>query len=263
MHHAGQELVPIASPPGLVIRQRQMQRIGEIDFAHRPLVRNPVVEPAQLTALDLYALETPLSVVQILPRLEWGQHPRVYRQKNRVQTRAVVTAFQAQQIYAGKGKALWLGNYRLLEKLGQGGMGMVLKAEHRRMKRLVAVKILSPAVVKSPEAVKRFQREVEAAAKLIHPNIVTAFDADESNGTHFLVMEFVPGRDLASVVATEGPLPISRAIDCMRQAARGLAFAHQNIEKHAHGQAVFAQKRNFVFVSNAESQVFEQIRAVV
>lgn len=139
-----------------------------------------------------------------------------------------LTPFQAQQIYAGKGKSLLLGNYLLLEKLGQGGMGMVLKAEHRRMKRLVALKILSPAVVKSDEAVKRFQREVEAAAKLIHPNIVTAFDADEANGTHFLVMEFVPGRDLASIVATEGALAIPLAIDCIRQAACGLAFAHQN-----------------------------------
>jgi eukaryotic-like serine/threonine-protein kinase len=69
-----------------------------------------------------------------------------------------LTAYQAQQVYAGKGKSLVLGNYVILDKLGQGGMGLVLKAEHRRMKRLVALKVLSPKVTKSPEALRRFQR---------------------------------------------------------------------------------------------------------
>src|SRR5207244_2696306 len=104
-----------------------------------------------------------------------------------------LTKLQAEQIYAGKGKSLTLGNYVILDKLGQGGMGMVLKAMHRRMERLVALKVMSPTAVKSPDAVKRFQREVQAAAKLEHPNIVTAYDADEANGTHFLVMQFVEG----------------------------------------------------------------------
>lgn len=102
-----------------------------------------------------------------------------------------LTAYQAQQIYAGKGRSLVLGNYVILDKLGQGGMGLVLKAEHRRMDRLVALKVLSPKVTKSPEALRRFQREVKAAARLMHPNIVAAFDADEAGGTHFFVMEGV------------------------------------------------------------------------
>ena len=80
-----------------------------------------------------------------------------------------LTAYQAQQVYAGKGKSLVLGNYVILDKLGQGGMGLVLKAEHRRMKRLVALKVLSPKVTKTPEALRRFQREVEAAARLSTP----------------------------------------------------------------------------------------------
>ncbi len=79
-----------------------------------------------------------------------------------------LTAFQAQQIYAGKGRSLVLGNYLILDKLGQGGMGMVLKAEHRRMDRLVALKVLSPTVTKTPALLARFQREVKAAARLIH-----------------------------------------------------------------------------------------------
>ncbi len=138
-----------------------------------------------------------------------------------------LTKFQAEQIYAGKGKSLTLGNYVILDMLGQGGMGMVLKAEHRRMKRIVALKVMSAAAMKSPEAVKRFQREAQAAAKLNHPHIVTAFDADEANGTHFLVMQFVEGTDLSVVIQRHGPMPVARAVDCIIQAARGLEFAHQ------------------------------------
>jgi len=139
-----------------------------------------------------------------------------------------LTAYQAQQIYAGKGNSLVLGNYVILDKLGQGGMGLVLKAEHRRMKRLVALKVLSPKVTKSPEALRRFQREVEAAARLTHPNIVIAHDADEAGGTHFFVMEYVDGTDLSSLVKKRGPLPLDQALDCILQAARGLEFAHAN-----------------------------------
>ena len=137
-----------------------------------------------------------------------------------------LTGFQAQQIHAGKGKSLAMGNYIILDKLGQGGMGMVLKAEHRRMARIVALKVLSPAVTKNPEAAKRFQREVKAAAKLEHPNIVTAHDADEANGTHFLVMQYVEGIDLAALVQKQGPLSVEKAVPIVLQAARGLAYAH-------------------------------------
>ena len=94
-----------------------------------------------------------------------------------------LTEWQAQSICEEKESSLVLGNYVILDKLGQGGMGMVLKAKHKRMGRVVALKVMSPAAVKSPDAVKRFHREVQAVAKLTHPNIVTAFDADEAKGT--------------------------------------------------------------------------------
>jgi len=138
-----------------------------------------------------------------------------------------ISAYQAQVVYAGKGKSLTMGSYFVLDKLGQGGMGMVLKAEHRMMKRLVAIKVLSPAVTKTRESQLRFQREVEAAARLTHPNIVGAFDAGESGGSPFLVMEYVPGDDLSSVVKKKGPLSVDQTIDCIVQAARGLEFAHK------------------------------------
>jgi serine/threonine protein kinase len=137
-----------------------------------------------------------------------------------------LTQFQARALYQGKPKGLVLGNYILLDKIGAGGMGMVFKAQHRRMKRLVAVKVLPHAAVKDPSIVKRFKREVEAAAKLTHPNIVAAYDADEFNGTHFLVMEFVDGVDLAKYVKVHGPLPVDKALDYVLQVARGLEHAH-------------------------------------
>lgn len=137
-----------------------------------------------------------------------------------------LTAYQATAVYRNKGSSLVLGNYTVLDKLGQGGMGTVFKAELRRMKRIVALKVMSHAAMKSPDAVKRFLREVEAAARLTHPNIVAAHDANEANGIHFLVMEYVEGIDLAALVKKHGPLPIDKAVHCILQAARGLAHAH-------------------------------------
>ena len=143
-----------------------------------------------------------------------------------------LTVYQAQQIYAGKGRSLALGNYIVLDKLGQGGMGTVLKAEHRRMERIVAIKVLSPAVVKKPDALLRFQREVKMAARLEHPNIVTAYDADEAGGVHFLVMQYVDGVDLANLVNQQGTLPVDQAVSCILQAARGLDYAHRQAVIH-------------------------------
>ncbi len=143
-----------------------------------------------------------------------------------------LTKFQAQEIYAGRAKSLILGNYTILDKIGAGGMGQVFKAEHRRMKRIVAVKMLPKAVTKDAAAVARFQREVEAAAKLRHSNIVAADDADEANGLHFLVMEYVEGQDLSALVKKNGPFPVAKAVNYVLQAARGLEYAHKNHVVH-------------------------------
>lgn len=138
-----------------------------------------------------------------------------------------LTKFQAEMLWIGQGKSLILGNYVLLEKIGQGGMGAVYKAEHRRMQRTVAIKILPPAMMKDSTASTRFQREVVAAAKLEHQNIVAAYDADQANGIHFLVMQYVEGSDLSALVKKNGPLPVAQAINSILQAARGLEFAHK------------------------------------
>lgn len=138
----------------------------------------------------------------------------------------MLTKFQAEELCRGRGKSLIVGNYLLLEKIGEGGMGQVFKAEHRRMRRMVALKVLPSKTMKDPAAVMRFEREAAAAAKLSHPNIVTAFDADCANGIYFLAMELVEGENLASVVKDTGPVEVTKAVDYLLQVARGLAAAH-------------------------------------
>ena len=140
----------------------------------------------------------------------------------------LLTRYQAEAIHQGNGKSLKLGNYVLLDKIGAGGMGQVFKAQHRRMKRVVAIKLLPSSLSTDKDAIARFEREVEAAAKINHPNIVAAYDADCANGNHFLVMEFVEGSDLSALIRSNGPLPIAKAIDYITQAARGLDVAHKN-----------------------------------
>src|SRR5262245_10661670 len=116
--------------------------------------------------------------------------------------------------------------YCILKKLGSGGMGTVYQAEHKLMHRSVALKVILPDLVAQPQIVERFQREVRAAAQLAHPNIVTAYDAEQSGKCHFLVMEFVEGIDLAQLLKERGPLPVGEACEYARQAALGLQFAH-------------------------------------
>ena len=140
--------------------------------------------------------------------------------------RKKLTKFQTQAIYQGKTKGLVIGNYVVLDKIGEGGMGHVYKARHRRMKRVVALKVLPSAMTKTREAVERFEREVEVIAKLEHTNIVTAHDADEADGVHFLVMQYVKGSDLAELVRKNGTLSVAKALDYLIQAGRGLDYAH-------------------------------------
>lgn len=119
------------------------------------------------------------------------------------------------------------GEYVVTEVLGRGGMGVVYRGHHTRMKRDVAIKVLPVVTLKNQTSDDRFHREVEAAAKLLHPNIVTAFDAGQHGETTYLVMELVDGQDLGALLKEQGPLPIETAIDYIRQAARGLQYAHE------------------------------------
>jgi hypothetical protein len=140
-----------------------------------------------------------------------------------------LTAYQAEQVLAGQGRALHIGPYVLQERLGHGGMGHVYKAEHRWMKRVVALKIVGQVRRAGGDlaALTHFRREVEAAGRLRHPGIVTAYDAGESQGRLYLAMEYVAGIDLEQFVRDAGPMPVDLACEVVRQTAEALHHAHE------------------------------------
>jgi serine/threonine-protein kinase len=141
--------------------------------------------------------------------------------------RGQLTPFQANQIWEGHGASLLLGQYRILDELGKGGFGLVFKAVHTMMDRVVALKVINPELVQDEQARQWFRREVLASTKLHHPNIVMAFDANEVDGNLFLVMEYVDGPNLDALVKAQGPLPVPLACEVIRQAALALQHAHE------------------------------------
>ncbi|HEY7326692.1 MAG TPA: protein kinase [Gemmataceae bacterium] len=138
----------------------------------------------------------------------------------------LLTQFQAEQFLQGKWKRFCLGKYKVLEKLGAGGMGIVYLCEHKLMRRRVAVKVLPETGSDDSASLDRFYREARAVAALDHPNIVRAYDIDQDNNLHFLVMEHVDGSSLQEIVKKTGPMDALRASHYIRQAALGLQHAH-------------------------------------
>jgi serine/threonine protein kinase len=119
------------------------------------------------------------------------------------------------------------GRYRVLSKLGAGGMGTVFRAEQVSVKRQIALKVLDPTVIANPELLRRFQAEAEVVARLSHPHTVTLFDfGQDESGILFIAMELVAGTGLRDVIAREAPLPPFRAVDIAEQVASSLADAH-------------------------------------
>jgi serine/threonine-protein kinase len=125
------------------------------------------------------------------------------------------------------GKVRQLGQYTLVRKIGEGGMGMVFEAKHAMLRRRTAVKLLSPDRV-GEESLARFEREVCATACLTHPNTITVFDHGRTpDGLLYYAMEFIEGGSLAEAVALDGPMPAARAIALVHQMAGALAEAHE------------------------------------
>jgi WD40 repeat protein len=125
-----------------------------------------------------------------------------------------------------------LPGYEILGELGRGGMGVVYKARHLHLNRLVALKFINPNRFPNPDAVRRFHREAQAAARLSHPNVVTVYDAGQHEATHYLSLEYVEGASLAKLVLELGPLPPAVACEYIRQAAEGLHHAFQRRMVH-------------------------------
>jgi serine/threonine protein kinase len=142
----------------------------------------------------------------------------------------ILTRYQADRILQGKVRGLLVDRYVILDRLGEGGMGRVYKAQHRLMGRLVALKVIAPRYAARMRSVARFQREIKLIGRLDHPNIIRAYDADQIGSAFYFVMEYAGGETLGGVLEKRGPLPLDEVIDYARQAALGLA--------HAHGQGI-------------------------
>jgi serine/threonine-protein kinase len=141
--------------------------------------------------------------------------------------RGWLTSYQVNELVKGRGKELRIGPYVIVAFVGEGGMGVVFKAVQPALGRVVALKIVKSERLSNPRAVRRFQREVKATAQLNHPNIVSAYHADQADNKFYLVMEFVYGNSLAQRVLRKGPLRLSRACDYIRQTALGMQHAHE------------------------------------
>ena len=142
----------------------------------------------------------------------------------------LLTDWHLEKLYDGKYKGFFLGKYKLLGHIGTGGMSSVYLAEHMGLHDKRAIKVLPKARVNDATYLARFQLEAKAIASLNHPNIVLAYDIDQEDDVHFIVMEYVDGLDLQALVKRDGPADPSTAADWIGQAARGL--------EHAHGKGV-------------------------
>ena len=178
----------------------------------------------------------------VLPE-EWEETPEDVREGltrlaapepvlTRLVERHLLTPFQADAVRRGMEADLILGQYRLLEPIGRGGMGAVYRAEHVHLRRQVAIKIMSQSFETNARLLHRFYAEARAVAKLQHPNIVACLDAGRATraggpARDYYVMELIPGRDLQDVVRAEGPLPAGRVTELFRQVAEALTEAHR------------------------------------
>ena len=162
-----------------------------------------------------------------LPHLVQGRCDDARKLAKMLGQRGWLTIYQINQLLLGRGKNLVYGPYHVLDVLGQGGLSQVFKARHREHHWLAALKVLRPEALESEEGRFRFLQEMEAMARLDHPNIVQFCDVDQADDIFYFAMEFVEGTDLGKYVRLSGPLPVAEACEYIYQAALGLQHAHE------------------------------------
>lgn len=191
------------------------QKFMSFDQYLAVLTASRLVEPPQLRDVLAEIAESPD-----------GKPKDCFPLARRLQAKGLITYWQNGHLLKERSKGFFIGNYKLLDYIGSGGMSTVYLAEHRKMHRKVAIKVLIPSKINSV-TLHRFERECRAVAALDHVNIVRAHDFDKDGKLHYFVMEYVDGPCLQTVVAKQGPLDYQRAANYIYQAARGLEHAHQ------------------------------------
>lgn len=181
------------------------------------LGRHPILEAAQLDEVT---------------RTLAGQYAEPRELCRELMRRGWLTPYQVNQLLQDPPGTLLLGSYVLLERISESAMGDVFKARHQRMRRVVALQVIRPDLLKTPGAVERFYEEVQTASQVSHPNIVASYDAGPIGATHFFAMEYIEGIDLERLVQQSGPLPVNQACDAIRQAALGLEHAYKRRLRH-------------------------------
>jgi serine/threonine-protein kinase len=164
---------------------------------------------AQLTDEVLAGYDSPRALAKFLVQLGW------------------LTVYQINHLFEGHAQDLVIGPYCIVDRLGEGGVSEVYKAWDVCRNRHVALKVLRQDLRSAPDALRQFERELQAVTRLSHPNIIRTFDASRVGNTHYFAMEFIEGTDLGKVVQLSGPLGIGEACDYIRQVASGLQHAHQ------------------------------------
>jgi serine/threonine protein kinase len=138
-----------------------------------------------------------------------------------------LTRWQADQFLQGKCRGFQIGSYNILDRLGQGGMSCVYLCRHRSKQLRVALKVLPKSMADDETLLKRFYREARASAALDHPHVIHAYEIDQTDEFHYMVMEYIEGKSLEDIVLKEGPLPVPQAVKYIRQAAAGLQYIHE------------------------------------
>ncbi|QDT91989.1 bifunctional serine/threonine-protein kinase/formylglycine-generating enzyme family protein [Gimesia algae] len=195
-------------------KQQNLTAPPSLERCQQRIVKEGILSQAELTALQLASEAEPSSqtsedLTELL--VQSGK----------------ITDYQSDVLLSHDDRRLLIADYLILEPIGSGGMGIVYKALHRRMKRIVALKVIRADLQHVPDRLKRFEREVQTAAKLSHSHIVTAYDAGEDQGIHFLICEYIDGESLTQLVRNSGPLDFFDALNCILQVAQGLEYAHR------------------------------------
>lgn len=187
------------------------QAIASIAVLIETLRQHQLLGAAELRELSLFqqGCSDPRDLARELLRRNW------------------LTPYQVNQLLQGNVGELFVGPYLVIERLDEGGQGQIFKARHRRMDRLIALKVLHKEALDDAEILARFQRESKIIRQLDHPNVVHAYDAGPVGANFYLAMEFVEGVNLWQYVKKQGPLAPGVAADCIRQAALGLQHIHE------------------------------------